>query len=190
MEEPLLPDEELEFQKIQGLDLILKSVNCEQYKSKFEDNEINEQAMLLLTESDLKYLEIKDKDCTSILNAINILRKTINSTEIKLSNEDISNIQSNICGQLGNIALILNHIYCSINNDKNKFDDILIDDYLSSIDAALMLKPYMEAEEKNIEKSLKRIYKIKNRRSILITTTACTLLLLGVGLTIRYLNKP
>lgn len=76
-----------------------------------------------------------------------------------LRNDDITNIQSNICGQLGTIALMLHYIYYSINNTE-KFDDILIDNYLSSIDAAFMVKPYMDAEEKNIEKTLINVYKV------------------------------
>lgn len=69
-------------------------------------------------------------------------------------------MQSNICGQLGSIVLILNHIYYSIANDKNHLDDVLMDNYLSSIDAALMLKPYMRSEEKEVEKSLKDVFKV------------------------------
>lgn len=69
-------------------------------------------------------------------------------------------MQSNICGQLGLIALILNHIYNVLNKNKDNFDDILIDNYLSSIDAALMLKHYMRSEEKQIEKSLKNVLKV------------------------------
>lgn len=54
---------------------------------------------------------------------------------------------------------MLNYIYHSISNTE-KFDDILIDNCLSSFDAALMLKPYIEAEEKNIEKTLTNVYKV------------------------------
>lgn len=72
-------------QKIQGLDLILKSINCEEYKSKFDDYGIDEYSMLLLTESDLKYFGIEDKDCSLIYNAINVLKSPSNSSETKLS---------------------------------------------------------------------------------------------------------
>lgn len=73
-------------------------------------------------------------------------------------NEDISKIQINVCGQLVSIALLLNCIYHFIQN--KSFDDMLIDDYLSAIDAALMIKPYLKKEEKQIEKTLKSIYKV------------------------------
>lgn len=45
-------------------------------------------------------------------------------------------------------------------NKAKKLDDILIDNCLSSIDAALILKPYIEAEEKNIEKTLTNVLKV------------------------------
>lgn len=45
-------------------------------------------------------------------------------------------------------------------NDKNHLNDMLIDNHISAIDAALMLKPYMRAEEKNIENSLKNVFKV------------------------------
>lgn len=51
-------------------------------------------------------------------------------------------------------------IYSSISKNKRNFKDKLLDDYLSSIDASLMVKPYMEAEERNIEKTLKKMYKV------------------------------
>lgn len=76
------------------------------------------------------------------------------------SNDDILKMQSNICGQLGSISLILNHIYQSLKKNENNYNDILIDNYLSSFDAALMLKPYMRSEEKQIEKSLKNVFKV------------------------------
>lgn len=77
-----------------------------------------------------------------------------------LRNDEILKLQSNICGQLGAIALMLNHIYCSLTDSKKHFNDVLIDNYLSSVDAAIMLKPYLRAEEKNVEKTLKRVYKV------------------------------
>lgn len=79
-----------------------------------------------------------------------------------LRNDEISKMQSNICGQLGSLVLILNHVYYSIVNDKNHQNDMLIDNYLSSVDAALMLKPYMKSEEKQVEKSLKEVFKVPN----------------------------
>jgi len=60
----------------------------------------------------------------------------------------------------------MNHIYHLISNDKNHFEDILIDDYLSSIDAALLLKPYMKAENKKIEKSLRKTFKVQYNNSL------------------------
>lgn len=75
-------------------------------------------------------------------------------------NDEIRQIQSNICGQLGYIALALSHIYNSITSDKNNLSDMLIDNHISAIDAALMLKPYMRAEEKNIENTLKNVFEV------------------------------
>jgi len=63
-----------------------------------------------------------------------------------------------VCGHLGTIALTLNFILHSITSDN--FEDSLIDNHLSSIDAALMLKPYMRAEEKEMEKILKKGVKV------------------------------
>jgi len=37
---------------------------------------------------------------------------------------------------------------------------MLIDNHISAIDAAVMLKPYMRAEEKNIEHTLKDVFKV------------------------------
>lgn len=71
--------------KIQGLDLILKSINCEKYKSTFDDHDIDEHTMLHLTESDLKYMNINDEDIVTILASVNVLNKTLNLSEIKLS---------------------------------------------------------------------------------------------------------
>jgi len=75
-------------------------------------------------------------------------------------NNEIRQIQSNICGQLGFIALALGHIHNSMTSDKKNLSDMLIDNHISAIDAALMLKPYMRAEEKNIENSLKNVFKV------------------------------
>lgn len=69
-------------------------------------------------------------------------------------------MQSNICGQLGYLSLLLNIIYKSISKNKKHFEDKLIDNYLSSVDASLMVKPYLKAEENNIEKRLKKMYKV------------------------------
>jgi len=65
-----------------------------------------------------------------------------------------------MCGQLGYIALVLNHIHCLITSDKSNLNDMLIDNHISAIDAALMLKPYMRAEEKSIENTLKNVFKV------------------------------
>lgn len=75
-----------------------------------------------------------------------------------LRNEDVSKIQRNICGQLGFIALDLNKIYHSINSEH--FEDMLIDRYLSSINAALMLQPYIRAEKNQMEKILNKTLKV------------------------------
>jgi len=37
---------------------------------------------------------------------------------------------------------------------------MLIDNHTSAIDAVLMLKPYMRAEEKNIENSSKNVFEV------------------------------
>jgi len=76
------------------------------------------------------------------------------------SNDEICKLQSNICGKLGYIALALDDIHSSITGDKNKLNDMLIDSHISAIDAALMLKPYIRAEEKNIEYTLKNVVKV------------------------------
>jgi len=81
---------------------------------------------------------------------------------IFVRNDEIQKLQSNICGQLGYIALVLNHIHNSITSDKKNLSDMLIDNHISAIDAALMLKPYMRAEEKNIENTLKNVFKVPN----------------------------
>lgn len=70
---------------MQGMDLILKSINCEKYKSMFEKHGINEHTMLQLTTSDLKYLNVEDKDIQAILGAVNVLNKTLNLSETQLS---------------------------------------------------------------------------------------------------------
>jgi len=175
-----------EIRKIRGLDLILKSINCENYKPVFDKHGINEHSLVNLTASDLRLMNVDNKDITSIMTAVNVLKKTVPCPEVRLSNDEILKVQSNICGQLGSIAVALNHIYYSISSDENDFDDVLIDNYLSSVDAALMLKPHMRAENKNVEKSLKRVYKLKKSgRTMLITTT--TILLFGV--TFWHLNR-
>ncbi|CAI6345162.1 unnamed protein product [Macrosiphum euphorbiae] len=180
-------EDEVELCKIQGLELILKSINCEKYVSKFEKHGINEHTLILLSADDLRTLDVDNKDIYTILSAINILNKTLKNCEIRLSNDEIQQIQSNICGQLGYIALALSHIHNSITNDENNLSDMLIDNHISAIDAALMLKPYMRAEEKNIENSLKNVFKITTRRkTIMITTTMCMVLVFG--LTFRRLN--
>jgi len=71
--------------KIQGLELILKSINCEKYKSQFENHGINEQTLILLSEDDLRRLGVDNSDIYTILNAINILNKTLKHSEIRLS---------------------------------------------------------------------------------------------------------
>ncbi|XP_015376133.1 PREDICTED: uncharacterized protein LOC107170512 [Diuraphis noxia] len=153
-------ENEVEIRKVQGLELILKSINCEKYISKFENHGINEHTLIQLSADDLKSLDVDNKDIKTILNAINVLNKTLKHSETRLSNDEIQKLQSNICGQLGCIALALNHIYNSITDDKNNLTDMLIDNHISAIDAALMLKPYMRAEEKNIEKTLKDVFKV------------------------------
>jgi hypothetical protein len=45
-------------------------------------------------------------------------------------------------------------------SNSKHFNDVLIDNYLSSVDAALMVKPYLRAEEKEIEKTLKTVFKV------------------------------
>ncbi|XP_060867541.1 uncharacterized protein LOC132942874 isoform X2 [Metopolophium dirhodum] len=153
-------EDEVEIRKLQGLELILKSINCEQYISKFENHGINERTLILLTADDLRSLDVDNKDIYTILSAINILNKSLKHSEIRLSNDEIQQIQSSICGQLGYIVLALSHVHNSITSDKNNLSDMLIDNHISAIDAALMLKPYMRAEEKNIENTLKNVFKI------------------------------
>jgi len=71
--------------KIQGLDLILKSINCDKYKSKFENYGINEETLLHLTADDLIQMDIEKTDIQIILSAVNILNRTLNLSKIKLS---------------------------------------------------------------------------------------------------------
>ncbi|KAL4103563.1 hypothetical protein QTP88_018924 [Uroleucon formosanum] len=180
-------EDEVEVRNIQGLELILKSINCKKYKSKFENHGINEHIVIQLKENDLRNLDVDKKDINTILNAINVLNKTLDHSKIKLSNDEIFRLQSNICGQLGYIALVLNHIYRSITNDNNVLNDMLIDNHVSAINAALMLEPYMKSEEKSIENSLKNIFKIKKRsKTVMITTTVCVFI--AIGLAFRRLN--
>ncbi|XP_025193972.1 uncharacterized protein LOC112593681, partial [Melanaphis sacchari] len=179
--------DEVKICEIQGLELILNSINCEKYKSKFENYGINEYTFAQLTVDDLKDLNVDNEDINTILTAINVLNKTLNRGEVRLSNDEILKLQSAIHGQLGYIALILNQIYCSINSDNIHLNDMLIDNHISAIDAAFMLKPYMRAEEKNIENTLKNVFKITTRRkTIMITTTMCIVLVFG--LTFQRLN--
>ncbi|XP_050520270.1 uncharacterized protein LOC126893803 [Daktulosphaira vitifoliae] len=162
--------------KLQGLDLILKSINCENYKSKFVEYGIDEYTMLYLTASDLRQLDVSECDIPVILSAISVLSKTSNYSKVKLSNEEISKLQSNICGQLGSIAIALNYIYDTLSS--NPYEDKLIDDYLSTIDAATMLKPYLRKEEDSVKKTLKSVYKTRNgRKTFFITATTCTVIL-------------
>lgn len=79
--------------------------------------------------------------------------------------DEILKLQSTICGQLGSIVLVLNHIHSTIVSGENNLNDVLIDNYISAIDAALMLKPYMKAEENNIENSIKNVFKVKPKCS-------------------------
>jgi len=71
--------------KIQGLELILKSINCEKYKSKFENHGIDEYTFVQLSADDLRNLDIDSKDIKPILNAINVLNKTLKHNEVRLS---------------------------------------------------------------------------------------------------------
>lgn len=52
----------------------------------------------------------------------------------------------------------LNKIYYSINSEH--FEDMLIGGHLSSINASLMLQPYMRAEENHMEKILNKTLKV------------------------------
>lgn len=70
---------------MQGLDLILKSINCEKYNSTFKEHGIDEYTMLHLTANDLKYMNISEIDIVTIMNAVNVLNKTLNLSEIRLS---------------------------------------------------------------------------------------------------------
>lgn len=71
--------------KIRGLDFILKSINCVKYKSKFEEYGINEHTMLHLTANDLRLMDVDNNDIHSILTAVNILNKTLDLSEVRLS---------------------------------------------------------------------------------------------------------
>lgn len=63
----------------------MKSINCEHYKSKFVEYGIDEYIMLHLTASDLRQLDVSDRDIPEILSAISVLSKTSNYTKVKLS---------------------------------------------------------------------------------------------------------
>lgn len=68
-----------------GLELILKSINCEKYKSKFEEYGINEYIMVHLNATDLRYLDVDEKDIPTILTVVNVLNKTLNFQKVRLS---------------------------------------------------------------------------------------------------------
>lgn len=70
---------------MQGIDLILTSIDCTKYKPTFEKYGINEHTMLNLTANDLRYMDIEDNDISAIMTALNILNKTINLSEMQLS---------------------------------------------------------------------------------------------------------
>lgn len=70
---------------MQGLDLILNSINCEKYKQKLDEYGINQDTMLDLTANDLRVIDIDNKDIPTMLATINVLNKTRSSTEVKLS---------------------------------------------------------------------------------------------------------
>lgn len=77
-----------------------------------------------------------------------------------LRNAEAVRIQSNICGQIGTIILLLHHIYDYIK--KPEFEDMLIDNHLSAIDASLMLRSYLRAELDETERIIKRSLKVLN----------------------------
>ncbi|XP_050437497.1 uncharacterized protein LOC126843759 [Adelges cooleyi] len=167
--------------KLRGLDFVLKSIECEKYKSKLIEYGIDEHIMVYLTASDLRQLDVSDTDIPLMLEAINVLNKTSTFNKLKLSNEEISKLQSNICGQLGSIAIALNQMYYVLLN--NPYEDKLIDDYLSTIDAASMIKPYMRAEEDSMKKTLKTVYKMEKKgKYSLLTAAACSVVLCGFTL--------
>lgn len=71
--------------KIQGLDLVLKSINCDKYVPKFKHYGINEYTILHLTASDLRVMDVDENDITSIMNALNVLNKTSDLINLQLS---------------------------------------------------------------------------------------------------------
>lgn len=71
--------------KIRGLDLILTSINCQQYKSLFESYGINEYTIVNMTDSDLKHMNVNEKDIATIMNAINVLNKSLSYHEVRFT---------------------------------------------------------------------------------------------------------
>lgn len=68
------------------MDLILKSINCEKYKEKFDEHSINENTFLYLTANDLRTMDLDNNDIPKVLEVINILNKMITGpTDVKLS---------------------------------------------------------------------------------------------------------
>lgn len=67
------------------MDLILKSIDCEKYKSILEKHGINEHMMIYLTASDLEQINVDNKDIQTILTAVKTLDKTLNFSETQLS---------------------------------------------------------------------------------------------------------
>lgn len=70
---------------MQGIKLVLTSINCIRYKPTFDKYGINERTLLSLTANDLRYMDVNDEDIPKIMKAINILSKTINLSEIRLT---------------------------------------------------------------------------------------------------------
>lgn len=82
-----------------------------------------------------------------------------------LRSSDVARIHSNICGHLGAIALSLNFIYNVVKDPK--FEDVLIDNQISAIDAAFMIRPYLRAELKEMERMLKKNLKVNLQHNLL-----------------------
>lgn len=72
-------------QKIQGLDFILKSINCEKYTSTFVENGINEYMLLDLTANDLRIMGVDQNDVTIIMTAVNVLKQSQDIVDPRLS---------------------------------------------------------------------------------------------------------